>query len=92
MNRLDRFPRFLLERARYARARGINHFTLQHPNGDTLCVTLSPPDYVQVVRRPRVRVPGPVGKARMRLATTERNLERDVLFGVSSHTAEEWRG
>jgi hypothetical protein len=91
-NALDKFPAFLLERSRYARSHGLDRFRLTHPTGDTLYVTLSPPDKVQVIRWPKATVPGPVGKARMRLATTERQLESDVAEGLASHTALDWRG
>lgn len=91
-NVLDRFPAFLLERSRYARSHGLDRFRLTHPTGDSLYVFLEPPDKVQVIREPRATVPGPVGKARMRLATTERQLENDVAEGITSLTAEDWRG
>jgi hypothetical protein len=90
-NRLDKFPAFLLERARYARARGITRFSLKHANGDLILVTLKDEDKIEAVRIPHVKAVGLRGEMRMRLGTTEAQLERDIAQGISSHTALEWR-
>lgn len=91
-NRLDTFPRFLLERTRYARSRGIPNFKLTHPTGDTLVVHLGPGGSIEVLRQPRVPVPGIVGQAGMKLATTDRQLAQDVAMGITSNQAGIWRG
>lgn len=91
--RLDAFPRFLLGRARIARRRNIMAFTLTHPTGDQLEVYLGPPDRITVIRYPKASIPGPVlGKARMRLATSEHELVHDLATGLTSSQSEIWRG
>jgi hypothetical protein len=99
-NRLDTFPAFLLERVRYARSKGIYHFSLTHPTGDQLEVKVTGPmrDQIEVIRYPKVNVPTPIrgfkpeALPRMRLATTERMLVHDMREGITSHQAEDWRG
>jgi hypothetical protein len=98
--RLDSFPAFLLERVRFARARGIFEFKLTHPNGDELRVTATPTgSKIEVLRRPKVPIPGPfasrarlLGNSKMMLVTSERELMRDVVTGITSYQAEAWRG
>lgn len=89
--RLDGFVAFLLNRVQYARRRGIPQFKLTHANGDLMFVTLTPPDGVTVIRR-FPKVDGKAATAQFRLQTTETELRLDLARGISSKTAELYRG
>jgi hypothetical protein len=93
-NRLDTFVPFLLEKVVEAQRRGFRQFTFRHRNGEVIMVKMPSVrgGKITIIRTVK-RVGGQdIKDFQFMLVTTEAELRRDVIQGITSHQAEVFRG